>query len=298
MDLCNFTSIFEIFCTIYLAYIVTDNFVESNFIATITEKILRKYDSIDSLFHDIDSRILGAETSLNNLELGKTSDDATQKEYNRCVQIVEIQKKKIVQYKKEIQSKIKGSYQTKSFSYISLYLALYCILILFFSGIQNHKDLRFENVLVMFIVFTFIFLCFGWAYDGSKPSVLNSIVCFFAKKLKLNGFIFTLNCLLFVIFLSVVAFLFPQIPSVYYKYYHCTIVVIAIFIPILNFIIYFNKASSRAETIRENLTEKVKSIADDVPIELKEIENLLIYFEVGTKITILQAISQNQKKSK
>ena len=39
MELCNFTSLFEIFCTIYLAYVITDNYSESNFIATITEKI-------------------------------------------------------------------------------------------------------------------------------------------------------------------------------------------------------------------------------------------------------------------
>jgi hypothetical protein len=302
MDLCNFTSLFEIFCTIYLAYIITDNFTESSFIATITEKILRKYHNIDRLFHEIDSKILGAETSLNSLELpksysedGKIKNDVekTRALYDESVNIVKVQKRKITQSKKEIYSKIKGSYQTKAFSFLSLYLALYCIFILFFAGISATKDSRFDNSLLTWNIFTLFFLYAGWEYevensDASKKSNVNRLVCYCAKTFKINGFTFTLKAIMCGLILTVIGFFIPQKETEYYHHFHDFIIICTILIPILNFIIYFKKASNRAEKIRGNLTEKVQSIANDLPNELSEIEDLLTYFRIDTKIKIYE----------
>ncbi len=308
MELCNFNSLFEIFCTIYLAYIVTDNFSDSNFISTITEKILRKYSDIELLFSKIDVQILGAETTLNSLEIPTSKEDDSQsvkssiekqrKLYEYSLLTLNTQKRKISQSKKEINLTIRNSYQTKSFSFLSLFLALYCILILIYAGIvqgnvtQNGNiiNTKFDNCLFTLIVFTLIYLCFAWEYDVeekfaiTKPNFLNKTATFFAKTLKINGYVFTLWSIIILFLISFVSYFLPQKETSHLLLYHNTLIIFAIFLPILNFIIYFKKAANRAEKTRGNLTEKVESIANDIPNDLKAIDKYLNYFEVDQEL--------------
>lgn len=304
MELCNFTSLFEIFCTIYLAYVITDNYSESNFIATITEKILRKYQNIDSLFEEINEKILGSETSLNTLEIPKAKEnDIPQKieEYEKQLklrtqsfEILVIQKKKIAQSKKEIYSQIRNSYQTKSFSFISLYLALYCILILIYSGIcQSLQNSNIVNSLLALNIFSFLFIIFGWAYDGNEinsnqKGFTNKFVKFITRKLNINGYVFTLIAIAFAIILSFASYFISQHQTENYNYYHNSIVIFTILLPILNFWVYFKKAANRAAKITDSLTEQVSSIATEVPNDLQDIEDFITYFKVDKKIKIQQ----------
>lgn len=308
MELCNFTSLFEIFCTIYLAYIVTDNFTDSNFIATITEKILRKYTKIESSFKKIDAAILGSETTLNNVEI-RSADDLEdgeikntilhqQKHRDEALQKLKTQINKISLSKKEVNSTIKNSYQTKAFSIISLYLALYCILVLLFAGVSQGQcgvNQKFDNCLLSLNVFTIFFLYFGWKYDveeliNGKKSIPYRCVSFIAK-LGVNGYVFTLWSTIIVFFLCIGSYFVPQIEFKFVNIYHNLLVILTLFIPILNFIIYFKKASNRADNVTENLTEKVNSIENDALNDLKEIDKIIAYFEINHDISI-QVISK------
>jgi hypothetical protein len=303
MEISNFSSLFEIYCTIYLAYIITDNFYESNFIATITEKILRKYQKIHDAFNKMNQLVLGSETSLYNLQIIKPKDEdnaAKESEYEKqlklksyCFTIIETQKSKIAQNKKEVYAKIRDSYQTKSFSFIALYLTLNAIAILLFSGIsQAICNNSIENCLLMINIFTITFLYFAWEYDAydytpHKKSWAHKFVFWIISWTKFNGYEITLlsilGCLLFSI---AVYFITPINIGKWYIYYHTALILSTILLPLINFIVYFKKAANNAAYVASFLTVQVQLIAEDVERDLKEIEEYVTYFKVDNKLKI------------
>jgi ABC-type multidrug transport system fused ATPase/permease subunit len=289
MELSNFNSLFEIFCTIYLAYIIGDNFSESNFIALITEKILRKYETIYQLISEINGKILSLETSLNNIKIPDATNEETIKLktlLENDKKLLETEKEKIEQSAKEINNEIKKSYQTKSFSYIALYLALYCMLILLFAGItQGNTTYKYNNILFCFDIITFIFLMVGWLYDMVNKNWVHSLIRNISKIFLVNGYKFTF----ITIFLNAIISIICGFISVYTNFhfnFNNALILCTIFLPVLNFIIYFVKSANRANLINKSLAEKVAVINDTLTEKLKRIEDTIIYFKIKDKMEI------------
>ena len=255
MELQNFSSIFEIFATFTLAYIIIDELVENPFIRVISEKVLRIYKPIDDIFIEINGQIDGRKTSLNNIPLSDDQHEKIKEDLPRIKLILETIIDKNVQSFSEIRSIIKQKYATKVFVYLNCYLFLYCLSILFYGGLFKdgnelsslQYNIRLDQSLALFNFCAIIFLLFGWFLD--KPKIIerknnfNQVVGSL-----LNGYLLSFCFYLISIALAVIAFHFNWKTLDFTKdHLHQMLIISCVFIPISNFLIYIFKARKRAK---------------------------------------------------
>ena len=135
MELNSFSSIFEIFATLTLAYILIDELLPNPFISLITEKVLRRYSVIDRMYAGIKNQITGRSTSLNNLAQKILEVPAIKDNLPTIQNILDSTEERTQQSFSEIKTIIRSDYQTKIFAFLNCYLFLFCITILFIGGI-------------------------------------------------------------------------------------------------------------------------------------------------------------------
>jgi hypothetical protein len=252
ISICNFTSLFEIYCTFNLAYILIDQIGDLNsenkhsYIPIITEKILQKYKGLKKTVSDMRSQVIGLRTSIEELK-----PKITEPEYNESASNLDFWDQKLTKHEEIFNAKVILSYRTKSFSYNCAFLFLFCIGILIYSGVVTGRDDvgKYDTVLMFYIAFALIFLLFGWAYDedGDKKSKAHNLISWCSNHFEANGYkvaIWFFICS--IVLSSILGYVIPTTFSSYYVSYHNTLVVLCLLLPVMNFIFYFLKASKRA----------------------------------------------------
>jgi hypothetical protein len=290
LEIYNFTSLFEILCAFNLAYVFTEQSKNSRFIVLIIDKILVKYGSVLDEIKEWDTKLAGKQTSLDTYQFD-TKNEKNSALYNSCKIVLERERRKLNVSKDEIYKKIKSSYQTKSFSYIALYLAKYCIVILIYCGVvQGSQNTKFENTLLALNIISVLFMVIGWHFDkisyfnmnnvDQKSSWAINLIQWLVKKKRINGYNFAIIVLIAACAISFGAYYIPQSYSPYYRFYHNMLVVCTVLVPLLNFIVYFRKAANRAEAHKGNLLEQAKSITSDLPSNLKPIDDFFVFCDI------------------
>jgi hypothetical protein len=313
MGISNFSSILEILFAANIAYVISDEFAKPGFVALITDKILKKYEGVTKIISDIDSEINAIEVSFANIPDPKDGDLLKSQIYLKR-RLLDQQKTKSKQFKTDINHRIKLSFRTRLFSVLCFYLTLYCFFILFSGGIL-HKKFSSDITCIWFSIFSFLPLVLSWIYDSSGYHVdlsqgetstketwrsrrLKGFFKFIFGFLGLcgikNGYKFCIAWFLFSAITSIILSFTELhvwlITNTYFeaigsqeKYYNTirfVFIQFVIMLPVINFIVYFTKASIRGENNKEDLTKWAQTTYKEIKDDLTEIEKLIIGHEV------------------
>jgi hypothetical protein len=282
MNLQNFSSIFEIFATFTLAYIIIDELTENPFISLITEKIFRKYQRVERIFDGVRNKIAGHKTSLNNIQQAmlENPQDILGEHLPGAEKLLKSIEERVNQSYLEIRSQIRLNYATKVFVYLNCYLFLYCLTALIYGGMYsdnkgfNAHNYHLDQSLFVFCASSFILLVTGWRLD-KRPIFKNADEEDNQQK-SVNGYVVVAVCYCIVIILSILTyFLGWKIINFELEYCHTILTLACIFLPILNFIVYMLKARKRANLILPNLEDRARSFRSDYSKELEKVENFL-----------------------
>ena len=285
MDLQNFSSIFELFATFALAYIIIDELTENPFISLVTEKILRKYKPVDDIFSEIRGIISGHKTSLSNLAQHDIKDPKYIEGLPEINKILASTEERSNQSFSEIKTKIRKGYTTRMFVYINSFLFLFCLTVLFYGGVYESYNLAadykhkvynetLDDSLFFFTSLSVAYLIIGWFADKMKGEEnLNLIEKIFNL---FNGYITSFVAYLIIVILSILSFYFKWHIVHFENWpYHNILVVVCILTPISNFLIYIIKASRRANKLLPDLKTRADAYKSDYSAELEKVQSFI-----------------------
>ena len=303
MELQNFGSLFEIFATFTLAYIIIDELTENPFISLISEKILKKYQVIDDIQFSIKGSIEGQKTNLNNIAQFDISNKDIEDGLPKTWLILNAIEARFVQSFGEIRSRIRKNYATRVFVYLNSYLFLYCLTILYYAGLYeadgHHEhtlvhNLRLDHSLFLFNCFAVVFLIFGWFIDKPKEEEVADDENRWSKFF--NGYVLALLGYLLAGLFGILAYycnwnILPfqdELP-------HQVLTISCVLIPVSNFVIYIFKARQRANKCLPNIKALARSYKVDYENDLKKVQTFVSmcdYFNQG-KVEIIEENSKN-----
>ncbi|MBN8668696.1 MAG: hypothetical protein J0M30_14455 [Chitinophagales bacterium] len=288
MELQSFSSIFELFATFTIAYILIDEFTPNPFVSVIAEKILRMYEPIKDVFKAMNDQIVGVKTDLANLIQREEKPENTLLAFKEAAE-EKIKSRAFLneQAEKEILTEIKQTTLTRNFAYLNFYLLMYCLLMLFWSGVYqkaagytdgNQKleyMARIDTTLAIFLAGTFLFMITLWVKDISwrQPDFrkLNGN----GGKRKPNGYklavnVWILSCILAApnYWVDLLSFLFYNSPD-----RHDILILATIVLPFLNFLIYIGKGFIIASINRDYYLARAKSFEKDSNEEVQVVMN-------------------------
>lgn len=324
MELYYFTSYFEIFSAIYVAYIIADR-LKKNYIAIITEHILLEHNHLKITFEEADRIIIGFETSFNSIQINQ-NDTTIARQHPVAINSLKALKSKTEQSKKEVEALFRDSYKTNAFSYIALYLAAYCLIIIIFSGFsQAYPNYILSNMVFLFNLFTIIYLWCAWNLDDSKGFLEKTIndnkpkrkrivvwgqitknSLFFINKLFdiCNGYKFTIYYLCSGLIISIslpligfsINFQGFILSENHYELFHFVLVLFTLIFPISNFVVYFYIARARARKLHsdESLTQRIDSASNLTKSDdYKIINDFIQYCTINNSYTVSVESSEN-----
>ena len=274
MDLQNFNSLFEIFATFTLAYVIIDELTENTFVSLICERILRKYKRIDEIHSNIVSTLSGFNTSINSIISLNLNDEKVQAGIPKIKQLLENVEARFTQSFMEIRSLIRENYSTKVFVYLNSYLFLYCLSVLYISGLYSdygnkHNEYLNSSLLVL-NTSSIIILLIGWSIDKKKKSSKATI-----NLIAYNGYLFVALAFLISIVIAIFCYyanlcLLPDWPGA-----RVILIQITIFLPISNFLIYSFKAAKRANRTLPQLEDRANAYSLSFKSEIKKVEDFI-----------------------
>lgn len=300
MDLGAFSSIFELFATLTLAYILIDELAPTSFLTLITEKVFRRYRDIHQKFAEIRIQISGRETSLNNI----TQMDVPHKEHlDEYQRILKSTSKRTEQSFSEIKRIIGNDSATKCFGFLNCFLFFFCITMLFFGGAYNSakQDLeapgvysnlhyRLDFSLFLFSTLSIIWLIGNWIHDQNKLQKRNDAddntqpideeddedIGFFERVRKsniMNGYVLAFGVWAFILVVSIVCY-FMGFKWRHFQdtYIHDLLILLCIILPMLNFLVYILKAKARAKKSFPRVKKLAKTFYNDYEGELKKVD--------------------------
>lgn len=274
MELQNFTSLFEIFATFTLAYVLIDELTENPFISLICERILRKTKRIDDIHSNILSSVSGFRTSINNVPEG-LNDVKVNEGIPKMQNLLSNVESRYSQFFLELRLKIKENYSTKVFVYLNSYLFLYCLSVLYLSGLYADDKAYMHNSCLNGSLFilnagSVVVLIYGWFVDKREVSAQEK-----AHKSGYNGYKCMGIAFIVIVILSIIGYLthFPGFPDK--AIINNLLVQTAIFLPVSNFVIYFIKAARRANKTIPQLLIKANGYEESFNAEVKKVVNFL-----------------------
>jgi hypothetical protein len=266
----GFSHLYELFATFSLAYIIIDELIENPFVSLISEKILKKYNRIDKIFLEVTSQISGKKESINNVEKLPINDKLLQDLpiHKRRLEIIDMRFTRMAQRMRKM---IKRTYSTKIFVFLNGYTLLYCLTMLFYGGLyeevmnrpvtSNENNLDLDYSILIFCLFSLLFLIVGWIFDREVRSkgnnaeftgldepgevnreLGNSFVVSYGYQITLGAYFIAITCAFF---------------SYYFRWLggwvnfknplcHQVLIISSVFLPLSNFFVYVIKANGRA----------------------------------------------------
>jgi hypothetical protein len=283
MDLQSFTSIFEIFTAFNLAYVIIDEVTENTYVTVVADRVLRKFDEVNACFKKVNASIEGTHTSISNLPdvVAKKHTDGLQD----CRVKLEGIRHRSAQAHTEIKNTIKkNNLTTRAFVYLTSFLFLYCLAVLFIAGCYGNADqgsdhdIRLDNSLFLLEVGTLVFLLLGWWFDQKKKTD--------RRRKKFLDQVYDSN--LFngykITFISFIVITGLVVCEYWYKWMdidfspnglHNSLIMVAVVLPVSNFLVYVLKANTRANREIGNLNEKAAAFEHDFMSELRTLDDYI-----------------------
>lgn len=299
MDPHGFGHIYEIFATFTLAYIIIDELNVNPFVYIISEKILKKYDGVNANEAEVNSVINGHKVSLKSI--GQLNipghEEKIKTDLPKNTYLLNDIDNRSIQFFDRIKKRIRRNYTTRIFVFLNCYLLLYCLSMLFYGGLYEeqevgsfkltHHNLKLDNSLFIFFIATIFFLTLGWVKDRQKKTWATEIEIEEdptdgnnsqeEKFIFDNGYFFTAVYFIGVSIFATFTYYFDWSFGINFGNYfaHQTLIIISVFVPLSNFIIYFIKANRRANNCLPYLTQKAQESKKNFLTELKRIERFI-----------------------
>jgi hypothetical protein len=172
MHLHHFYIYFELFGTIYIAYIVARH----SFIQFLVDDIVGLKEEINSILYKSSSQLKACNETVETLEKGFGSDHFIQQMASKAR--VEVDNLNLIFSSQEpaIRNKVEAICKTYNFSNIAFFISFYCVTFLVISGIiQSHhaikvcgSSLELLNILFNLNLITYIYLISTWASERSE----------------------------------------------------------------------------------------------------------------------------------
>ncbi|MDX1956499.1 MAG: hypothetical protein SFU20_13290 [Chitinophagaceae bacterium] len=281
MEVQSFSSIFELFATFTLAYVLVDEFTPDPFVSVIADKILRMYDSVYKEFKDIRTNINAARNDLATLvqskkDIEEIAKDDFEKLVRASEKLLESTEYRANQSLKEIVSEIKNRLHTKRFAYLNFFLLLFCLFMLFISGFYNntlgktpYEESRYiaslDLGLFLFLFGSITYLVTVWARDNRRKNGDTENI----KK----GYLTSLIVWFCLVALAVIEYFAGLFTEFFYNCYlrHDILVYICVFLPLSNFLVYMFKAYRRAKKDLPDLEHRAKQYFEDYKSEITKV---------------------------
>jgi hypothetical protein len=290
MDLQSFSSIFELFATFAIAYIIIDELTENPFIAQISEKILRKYQVVDDIEEEIRKDIGGIRNSLDEIAQWDIKAQDFLPNYEKNGKKLKSTEDRFEKSFISVRTIIRGNYTTKVFGYLNCFLFFFCLTMLFYGGVYSSNTwyeiditagslfrARVDSSLALFTIISLLFIISGWWFDKNRKEGDN--IGFFEHIYRgkfINGYVFSFTICMVGCVVGIISFFynFSFMPR-YSEFWHNFLMVACILIPILNFIIYIIKASWRANRCMPRVKEIAITFKQDYENELMEVKKFI-----------------------
>lgn len=297
LNIGNFSSLFELYCTFNLASILFEKYDTSSsenkslsFISLITERILQKHNPIRDRFKTLISRAKIDKESVENLMKKYKSGSFKEKLDVKLTEIISVVNK-TQEYQEEYNNLIEISYQPNSFSLICMFQFLYGMIILFLGGIyQSNIGLdKLNCFLLTFNILVLVSQIILFAYDTTikEYKIKTWVKRLESKGFFKNGYIFILKLIGVIVLVSIIVTLIvPFRPIENYYIYHDFILVFTLLLPILGFVVYFIKASKRANHNIAIYENKMTAIESDFDLSTNEVT---VFLEAHSLINDLES---------
>lgn len=280
MLLHSFSSLFELFCTFTLAYILIDEITEKSFLSLVTERMLHAYRPIEEIFQNIREVISGHRTSLDNLAVSNVKNQTYQDDLPGIENSLKGTKTRVEQSYIEIRHEIRTNYATKIFSYLNCYLFLYCLLMIYYGGlyqvnieqeVASHYYNKLDKSLACFVVVSALLLVIGWILDQQVSAKMMDDI-----QRHINGYFIATVLFFGLAFICMLCFYLGWWSLIIYgTIWHDLLVIACIALPISNFVVYILKARSRVKRTRTHLIEKAEQFKKDYIKELELVNQFI-----------------------
>ncbi len=305
----GFSHIYELFGTFTLAYIIIDELTENPFISLISEKILRKFTTVNKNYEEVISKIEGHKESLKNIlnqkESGKKSKKI-QKNFPSVKSTLSSIETRTNNIFSKIKERIRRNYTTRIFVFLNTFILLYCLGMLYYGGlyekrmdgprIYNDFSVRMDCSIFVFVTLSYMVLLYGWIKDRQKGikkikraesydseilnTILSEVIVSDNKRKKNgkvpNGYYVVAIAFLIILALSVMTFyLSVNIMPPNNDHLHDILIIASVLLPLSNFIVYFFKANTRANHCLPVLEWGAEYYKDSFISEMENVEGFI-----------------------
>lgn len=278
MGIGNFSSLFELAAGINIALVAVE--YSKAYTRILSDKVFKFPEYIKKSFKECYDIICERET-LNNIKPVTIEENNTLDEIERCKRNLELFESSVKEKEENLSSNIHYICESKSFSSLSLWMFLYCVIALFIGGFETN-NIIFKTILDLsfgiFSILSLLFLIIGW-FKGEKGSIFKF---YDYKSLKHTITSFSI-CLVLSFLLGV---LLVRIDSQIELPFKDWIMPFFVSIPFLNFIAYYYIIKNRAKRISSNISQSVGELEPNGRDVKKRIEELMATNRINDLIKV------------
>lgn len=290
MELSDFNSFIGFGATLSLAFVAVEYakqypFIVANRVFNFDDKIDRNYKENIDLIDEPTIDGLG-ELTINGCNAALKIEGLKR---DKEIVIRKLQDKKMLE--KEY---VKEKCNSKSYSSLSFFMFLFALSTLFIAGLKNNNDAKFYWSI--FVAFSFIHILLAWIlgecqkkkYWLNYASLRTTIYCF-------------IGITIFSLILFFILDLFTDLSNYVIDYYNL-IVLLTIFTPYINFLVYTYKIKRKSKEINKHIDDTFSTLkAECMKIknqtaELSAAQNLAINLKMQESDNSVQITEQPIKK--
>lgn len=271
MEVNNFSSLLELAATLNIALVAVEY---ARTYTHILAKNVFKFDiEIESAFKKYED-IFSEKDRLSSFQPIHVGEGSTNNMIEEAKRGLELFEEEFNTKKDGLNSYVKEECNSRSLSSLSLYLFLFCVLVLFLGGIIS-INMIVKSIITLFTIFSFIYLMFGW-FSGEKQK--NYIKWFSFSSIRHSLAIFGVILLLSLIICCICYFYFNYVTSYYTDYLWDCSILVTVILPFSNFLVFFFKTKSKVKSIKLHINSQSNSIDGS-------------YSSIKTKINELKAVN-------
>lgn len=282
MNVCDFSALLQLCAGLSIALVAVE--YSKTYTYILSKKVFKFGDIIKQSFKNIEDSISGDLETLSHIEPVLIDGKSTSNQIEKVRRNYEKLQDRIPETMKHLKNEAYNECESKSFSALSLWSFLYCVIALFLSGIimPNFVD-HIKLIWCFLTVFTSLYFIIGWLKGEKKEqwklcdfSGLSHTILWFS-------FIFIFSCFLGIIMKNWVE------ESVNLEIRHVIwilLLIISVLLGYTNFIVFFIKIRTKASYIRKVIDQKTSEIQNEYNILKVEVDSLTKVNEVKSKLFV------------
>lgn len=276
MGISNFTSLLELAAGLNVALVAVETY--KSYTHVLARKVFNLPSFVDICLHQSYVK-LENRTSLEEIDkLDMNGVDGMLK-VEECKRDSEILRSLLEDTKKTILNKIDKYCELKSFSGLSLWAFLYCVILLIFSGFSDTvlMSILMEYVFVIISLLTFIYFIIGWIF-GERSQRFSS----FYKSLSFVIILFMI--VLFIICILILVLLLNNITLDFVLSYTRFYTPIFVLLPLFNFIVFFYLIRKKTIAIQIEIREETNDVINQCEKWEKTASDLITSYRTASSL--------------